>query len=237
VRRSGPVLGSRHAGEGGVGGERMSLSEDAGGHRATDLVLEGLPPHSDRPSWLALVLVVLVALLLGLGVGYGVGAGSAVTPEPTLAVVSSQPSASSSTTPLGHPFIGDPCRLVPISSLFTGDLVTSRRDPSALPGMTDCTYLDPSGRILAALSLRQPPTTAKELAVIVGEMFQREGVSDASVDGQHAYFTCARAWTPCRPALALVREPYFLVVSVQPGGDELKRVSALAAAILRSLPS
>ena len=77
----------------------MSFSEGEGGHRATDLVLEGLPPHSDRPSWLALVVVVLMALLVGLGVGYGVGAGSAVTPEPTLGVVSSQPSASNSHAP------------------------------------------------------------------------------------------------------------------------------------------
>jgi hypothetical protein len=216
----------------------MSFSEGEGGHRATDLVLEGAPPGSGRPSWLGLVVGVVVALLIGLGVGYGIGAGPAVTPGPTLAVVSSQASPSPITTPLGHPFISDPCRLVPNSSIFVAYPVASRRDPSALAGMTDCTYLDSGERVVAAVSLRQAPATAAELAVIVDEVFHGEGVNEASVGGRHAYFIlCAHAWTPCRPAVAVVREPYFLVVSVQPGGDDLQRVSALAAGILSSLPN
>ncbi len=209
----------------------MSFSEDAGGHRAADLVLEGLPPGSGRPSWLTLVVGVVVALVLGLGVGYGIGAGPAATPKPTPALVSSQPSPSPAATPLGHAFIADPCRLVPIAALF--GFGTSRTDPSALPGMTDCTYLD-SGVLIAAVSLRQAPTTADELAVIVDELFHRDGVNEAPIAGQHGYFIpCAQAWTPCRQAVAFVREPYFLVVSLEPGGD--LHVTALAETVLRSL--
>jgi hypothetical protein len=215
----------------------MSFSEGEGGHRATDLVLEGAPPDSGRPSWLVLVVGVLAALLIGLGVGYGVGITPTVTPEPTLAAASTQPSASPIISPVGHPFIADPCQLLPNPPL-AGGIYSAKKDPSVLAAMTDCTYLDSDQRILAAVSLRQAPTTATELAVIVDEVFQGEGVNEASIGGRHAYFIpCAHAWTPCRPAMAVIREPYFLVVSVPLGGDSLQRVSALAAAILRSLPS
>jgi hypothetical protein len=219
----------------------VSFSEGAGSHRAADLVLEGVPPDSGRPSWLVLAVGVVAALLIGLGVGYGVGITPTVTPEPTLAVASTQPSPSPITTPLGHPFIADPCRLVPNPILAGGDYI-ARYDPSALAGMVDCTYLvpglGPGGRVLAAVSLRQAPTTAEELAVTVDEVFQGEGVNEASIEGQHAYFVpCAHAWTPCRPALAVVHEPYFLVISLGPDEGGLEVVSALAAGILRSLPN
>ena len=215
----------------------MSFSESEGSGRAADLVLEGLPPGSGRPSWLGPVIGVVVALLVGLGVGYGIGTAPRVTPGPTLVVVSSQPTATPSATPLGLPFIADPCRLVPNPILSSSDYIASV-EPSALAGMTDCAYLDPSGSVLAAISLRQAPSIAAELAVIVDEVFQREGVNEADVGGQHAFFiACAHAWTPCRPALALIREPYFLVISLGPGQGGFESLTALAAAILRSLPN
>jgi len=103
--------------------------------------------------------------------------------------------------------------------------------------MIDCTYLDDGGQVVATISLRQAPTTLRELSVIVDEVFQSEGVNEASAGDRHAYFVpCAHAWTPCRSALAVIREPYFLVISLGSGDRGLARVSALEQQILDSLP-
>jgi len=66
--------------------------------RATDLVLEGPPPESFRPSWLALLFAVVVAVLVGTAVGYRIGASPTATPQ-----VAALPSLSPLPTPIATP--------------------------------------------------------------------------------------------------------------------------------------
>jgi hypothetical protein len=188
-----------------------------------------------------LLVAAVVALLLGIGIGYGIGTGHAATPQPTLAAVSDQASASPTPMPSARGFIANPCRLLsrlPIMPPSSDQIANARLDPSALPGMVDCTYLDASGRVVATLSLRQAPTTRRELAVTVDEVFQGEGVNEASIGSLEAYaIPCAHAWTPCRPAVAVIREPHFLVVTLGPGQGDLDIASALAEDVLLALPT
>jgi len=66
--------------------------------RATDLVLEGPPPESFRPSWLALLFAVVVAVLVGTAVGYRIGASPTATPQ-----LAALPSLSPLPTPIASP--------------------------------------------------------------------------------------------------------------------------------------
>jgi len=104
---------------------------------------------------------------------------------------------------------------------------------SALPGMMDCALFDAQGHRLATLSLRQAPTSADELAVVVDEVFQGDRVAEGTIGLRPGFLIeCSHLWPSCRPAVAVVREPYMLVISVEPGQGDLTAARALATSVV-----
>jgi hypothetical protein len=195
-------------------------------------VLQGPSPGYDRPSWFAVIVVVIIAVSVGFGFGYSVANSEGPAPTPA-------PVTTPSPTPLksvaADAFIPGPCQHVGNVPFEAGSIrVTGSVGSSeALPGTQSCTLYGNGGPV-ASISVRQVPTRADELAVIVDELFQGDDVSEASLGDRPAFLIpCPHFWSTCHAAMAVVREPYFVVVALEAGAGDETALSALAEAIIR----
>jgi len=69
--------------------------------------------------------------------------------------------------------------------------------------------------------------------VVVDEVFQGDKVAEGTIGLRPGFFIqCSHLWPSCHPAVAVVREPYFLVISVEPGQGDLTAVRALATSVM-----
>lgn len=201
------------------------------------IVLQGPPPGSGRPSWLALVVGLVIALGIGAAVGYGVRGTPAATPSPSLvAKASPTSSVQAPPTPLAT-FTAYPCALLygfPYDLLpgaFAGiDGTAGVGQP--VPGTRGCALTE-GRKPVADVYVRWVPTSSAEFATVVNEVFQGDKVAQSSF-GTHPGMVvpCSHLWTTCQPAAVFLDEPYFVVVVLEPGQGNADTVRSLATAIL-----
>jgi hypothetical protein len=195
------------------------------------LILEGAPPGSGRPSWLALVIAVVIAIGAGAALGYGVAA-----PRPT---ATPSPSPSLRPTPVPTAFVASPCDLlaaVPFTQLpaFT-KATTVGPVTSVIPGMRSCEVLNTATmQVFGQVLLRQLPTSQADFTVVAGEVFQGDDVTPSSFGTTPGIIVpCSHFWSTCHPAAVFVHAPYFVVVALEPGrGDAVAIVRELATRLL-----
>jgi hypothetical protein len=196
---------------------------------ADDLILEGAPPGSGRPSWLGLAIAVVIALAAGAALGYGVA-------TPTRSPASS-PSPSPS-PPAPTAFAASPCELlaaVPYTQLpIFASATVAAAGTSAVPGMRSCEVFDPSTmQQFATVLVRQLPTSPSDFTVVADEIFQGDDVRPASFGaGPGLLVPCSHFWIACHPAAAFVQGPYFLVIALEPGTGSSDTVSSLATGLV-----
>jgi hypothetical protein len=204
---------------------------------AEQIVLEGPPPGSGRPSWLALLVAVVIALGSGIAVGYGVRGSLNATPAPSLAALASGSAGTSIRPTPGRSFTAYPCALLygfPFHLLpgaFAGIEGTSSVGP-LVPGTRGCLLMQ--GRTpVAAVYVRWVPTSRDEFPTVVNEVFQGDEVAQSSF-GTHpgVVVPCSHLWATCQPAAVFLREPYFVVVVLEPGQGDAATVRSLATALL-----
>jgi hypothetical protein len=206
---------------------------------AEQIVLEGPPPGSGRPSWLVMVVAVVIALGVGAAVGYGVRGTPSATPIPTLAARAS-PTPGVEATPTTLPtFAADPCALLYgfpyhlLPGAFAGIVGGSSVGP-VVPGTRGCLLWADQGRTpLAAVYVRWVPTSRAEFPTVVNEVFQGDEVAQTSFGTYPGMVVaCSHLWAPCQPAAVFLSEPYFVVVALEPGEGDVATVRSLATAIL-----
>jgi hypothetical protein len=204
---------------------------------AEQIILEGPPPGSGRPSWLALVVAVVITLGTGIAVGYGVRGTPAATPSPSLAARSSPRSGSRATATAEATFTAYPCALLygfPYDLLpgaFAGiDGTSGVSQP--VPGTRGCA-LTAGRKPVADVYVRWVPTSSAEFPTVVNEVFQGDKVAQSSF-GTHpgVLVPCSHLWATCQPAAVFLSEPYFVVVVLEPGEGNADTVRSLATAFL-----
>lgn len=203
------------------------------------IVLEGPPPGSGRPSWLAVPVALVITLGIGVAVGYNLR-GSVVTPSPSGVAVAS----ASATVSVANPsavFAADPCQMVEglsLLSLKNLPAPLSRigifHGPVAdLPGMRGCQLLTTDLVPVADVFVREAPTNPTEFSAVLNQLFQGDAFHGSSFGTQRGFVVpCSHFWTECHPAAVFLNEPYFVVVALEPGVGDVNVVSSLTADLL-----
>ena len=205
---------------------------------AEQIVLEGPPPGSGRPSWLALAVMLVITLGIGVALGYSLRGPRGVTPSPSeVAVASASPTTPAATPSAG--FAADPCSMVQgfvsVRNLSAplSEIAIFHEPVADLPSMHGCQMLTSDLVPVADVFVRAAPTTNAEFSAVLYELFQDDAFHGSSFGSQSGFVVpCSHLWTDCHPAAVFLREPYFVVVALEPGVGDVNDVSALTADLL-----